>query len=112
MAGPGDQVVLITGCSSGIGSALAQQFASAGYRVVATARRKGSIEARAGASQVGSMPADEFARLVVDAVTSDSPSAIVRAGKHSVRLPLISRLPAGVRDRIFSRRFGLKRSSN
>ena len=68
-----------------------------------------SIEARAGASQVGSMPADEFARRVVDAVTSDSPPAVVRAGKHSVRLPLIGRLPAALRDRIFSRRFGLDR---
>jgi len=68
-----------------------------------------SIEARAGASQVGSMPAPDFARLVVDAVTRPSPPAIIRAGKHSVRLPAMAHLPAAIRDRIFSRRFGLDR---
>jgi short-subunit dehydrogenase len=67
----------------------------------------GSIEARAEASQVGSMPAAAFARLVVSAVISDPPPPIIRAGKHSVRLPLIGRLPATFRDRIFSRKFGL-----
>ncbi len=38
-----NQVVLITGCSSGIGRALAQEFAASGHRVVATARRLESI---------------------------------------------------------------------
>jgi len=66
-----------------------------------------AIEARAGASQVGAMPAAEFARLVVSAVTASSPPTTFRAGKHSVRLPIIGRLPATLRDRIFSRRFGL-----
>ncbi|MBD3857423.1 MAG: SDR family NAD(P)-dependent oxidoreductase, partial [Acidobacteria bacterium] len=68
-----------------------------------------AIEARAGASQEGSMPAAKFARRVVEAVTASSPPAIVRAGKHSVRLPLMGRLPTPLRDRIFSRRFGLER---
>lgn len=70
-----------------------------------------AIEARAGASQVGAMPAVDFARLVVGAVTAPSPPAIVRAGKHSVRLPIIGRLPSAIRDRIFTRRFGLDRIS-
>jgi len=70
-----------------------------------------SIEARAGASQVGSMPAADFAHLLVGAVTDPSPPAIFRAGKHSVRLPAMARLPARIRDRIFSRRFGLDRIS-
>jgi len=69
-----------------------------------------SIEARAGASQVGSMPAADFAHLLVG-VTDPSPPAIFRAGKHSVRLPAMARLPARIRDRIFSRRFGLDRIS-
>ena len=68
-----------------------------------------AIEARAGASQEGSMPAAKFTRRVVEAVTASSPPAIFRAGKHSVRLPLMGRLPTPLRDRIFSRRFGLER---
>ena len=70
-----------------------------------------SIEARAGASQVGSMPAEDFARLLVGAVTAASPPAIFRAGNHSVRLPAMALLPAGFRDWIFSRRFGLNQIS-
>lgn len=70
-----------------------------------------AIEARAGASQVGSMPAADFARLVVGAVTALSPPSTIRAGKHSVRLPVIGRLPSAIRDRIFTRRFGLDRIS-
>jgi NAD(P)-dependent dehydrogenase (short-subunit alcohol dehydrogenase family) len=38
------QVVLITGCSSGIGHDLAQHLAKAGYRVVATARRVETLD--------------------------------------------------------------------
>lgn len=39
------QVVLITGCSTGIGHDLAQRLAHAGYTVVATARRVETLEA-------------------------------------------------------------------
>ncbi len=38
-----DQTVLITGCSTGIGRALAQEFLNRGYKVVATARRVESL---------------------------------------------------------------------
>ncbi|VAX18605.1 hypothetical protein MNBD_IGNAVI01-2844 [hydrothermal vent metagenome] len=38
-----NKVVLITGCSSGIGKALALEFVNSGFKVVATARRKESI---------------------------------------------------------------------
>jgi NAD(P)-dependent dehydrogenase (short-subunit alcohol dehydrogenase family) len=43
-----NQVVLITGCSSGIGRALAEEFVGSGHRVVATARRQETIEDLAG----------------------------------------------------------------
>lgn len=44
MSSRDDRVVLITGCSSGIGRALAGAFSDAGLRVAATARRPESIE--------------------------------------------------------------------
>ena len=39
------EVVLITGCSTGIGRATATTLATAGYEVVATARRPEELEA-------------------------------------------------------------------
>ncbi len=41
---PASTVVLITGCSSGIGRALAEEFNHRGYRVYATARELSAIE--------------------------------------------------------------------
>jgi len=44
MAALSSQVVLITGCSTGIGRALAGEFARKGHRVIATARTSESIK--------------------------------------------------------------------
>jgi len=46
---PGARTVLITGCSSGIGAALAQEFHARGHKVIATARKLDSIAAHAAA---------------------------------------------------------------
>lgn len=43
MADVENRVVLITGCSSGIGGALALEFAATGRRVIASARRLRAI---------------------------------------------------------------------
>lgn len=66
------------------------------------------IEKRAMASQDGAMPARAFAGLVVEAVTRRRPPAILRAGKHSILLPLLAHLPTRLRDRMLSRKFGLR----
>jgi NADP-dependent 3-hydroxy acid dehydrogenase YdfG len=44
MADLSDLVVLVTGCSSGIGRALTVELERAGHRVIATARREAAIE--------------------------------------------------------------------
>jgi 3-oxoacyl-[acyl-carrier protein] reductase len=46
-----DKVALITGCSRGIGNAIARKFAASGATVVANARTPGSIESLAGEFQ-------------------------------------------------------------
>jgi len=45
-------VILITGCSSGIGAALAEEFHERGHRVYATARRPESLAALAGRGRI------------------------------------------------------------
>lgn len=47
LTGPPQKTALITGCSSGIGHALALEFATKGYRVIATARNTEALAALA-----------------------------------------------------------------
>lgn len=48
-----EQVVLITGCSTGIGGALAKEFAARGHRVFASARRPETVDDLEGPSLEG-----------------------------------------------------------
>jgi short-subunit dehydrogenase len=48
MTRTGDGAVLITGCSTGIGRALAEEFLDRGYRVLATARNQADLETLTG----------------------------------------------------------------
>lgn len=68
-----------------------------------------AIEARVRLSQSRPTPADRFARDLVRVVTGPRPPAVVRMGRGSRILPLLARLPAGLRDRLLSKRFGLDR---
>jgi len=66
------------------------------------------IRARAQAGQRGAMPVESFVVPVVDALLRDTPAAIIRGGKNSVRLPLLKKLlPLRTFDRLLSRAFGL-----
>ena len=51
-------VILITGCSSGIGKATALAAAARGYRVYATARDPESLRGLEGRGQVRALPLD------------------------------------------------------
>lgn len=89
-------VILITGCSSGIGAALAEEFHERGHRVYATARRPEALAA---------LVARDFARHVA---LADPAPVIVRGGPHSFRLPFLDRwLPTRMVDRQLSKMFGL-----
>jgi NADP-dependent 3-hydroxy acid dehydrogenase YdfG len=66
-----------------------------------------AIEARARISEVNSSSAEDVARTIVQAATANKPPALLRVGNGSRRLPAIGRLPPRLRDRIFSKRFGL-----
>ena len=69
-----------------------------------------SIRARALAGQQGATPADKFVRPVVDALLADSPPAVIRGGKNSIRLPLLKKLITTARlDAKLSELFGLDR---
>jgi NADP-dependent 3-hydroxy acid dehydrogenase YdfG len=68
-----------------------------------------AIEARARISETNATTAEVVAKRVVAASTSARPPALVRVGNGSRRLPAIGRLPVRIRDRIFSKRFGLDR---
>lgn len=66
-------VVLLTGCSSGIGRASAQALRDAGARVVATARDPGSIEDLADPGRVECLPLD----VTEDATMRDAVQAVL-----------------------------------
>jgi len=67
---PSQQIILITGCSTGIGAALAEEFHRLGHRVFATARR---IESLAPLAQKG------VRTLVLDVDSADSIAAAMAA---------------------------------
>lgn len=66
------------------------------------------IERRAGASQERPMTAEAFARRFVQMVTAAKAPRMVRIGREAWIFPVVKAgLPAGTRDRLLSRAFGL-----
>lgn len=75
------QVALITGCSSGIGRALAQAFRHQGFVVVATARR---------AADVSALRRDGWDAVALDVTRSDSIAAVAaHIGREFGRLDVL-----------------------
>jgi NAD(P)-dependent dehydrogenase (short-subunit alcohol dehydrogenase family) len=66
-----------------------------------------AIVRRARMSQHRPTDADDFARHVVQRVLRADPPPVIRAGRGSVLLPAVGRLPRPVRERILRSKFGL-----
>jgi NADP-dependent 3-hydroxy acid dehydrogenase YdfG len=85
------KTILITGCSSGIGEALAREFHRRGHRVYASARRRESLAV---------LEAEGVRGLALDVNDDASIAAaldVIRGGANSIRLPLLKRLLPGAR---------------
>ena len=66
------------------------------------------IRERAAMSKNLAMPADEFARKVVRAVTRENPTAVLKLGGGSLLVPMVAKLPKKVLAWALGRKFGLR----
>jgi len=78
---PDERVILVTGCSSGIGRASALEAAARGHRVFATARNRSDLAELERADRIDALPLD-----VTDpvSVASAVEAALARAGRIDV----------------------------
>lgn len=67
------------------------------------------VRRRAMASQDKATPTDKFAAAVLDDLLVSKPPRVIRSGRGSGFLYLLSRLPASLREAILSRHFQLRR---
>jgi NAD(P)-dependent dehydrogenase (short-subunit alcohol dehydrogenase family) len=65
------------------------------------------IRRRSQASQRNPTEADAFARALADALTRARAPRVVRLGRGTGFMPILSVLPGALRDRLFARAFGL-----
>jgi NAD(P)-dependent dehydrogenase (short-subunit alcohol dehydrogenase family) len=93
----------------GVTSSIADSGARGLDRFAAeTSRYRGAyegIQKRASASQKGAMPAEEFARRLVQRALATKAPRLIRLGAGSDSVPRVAKLPGGVRDAILSRNY-------
>jgi NAD(P)-dependent dehydrogenase (short-subunit alcohol dehydrogenase family) len=66
------------------------------------------VRGRARVTQKDATPAEEFVRPVVDTLLTNKPPAVIRGGKSSIKLPLLSKLlPTVILDAKLSEFFGV-----
>ncbi len=93
------------GIKSGFGSTAARTIEQKKNSVYAPVLKY--IVGRAMASQRNSNTAEELARAVADALEKDRIPPLIRFGIHSIRLPLMKKLPIRLLDKILIKRSGL-----
>ena len=91
---------------SGFGDSASRQTGAGEWKLYAPFRD--GIARRAGESQRGAMPASDFAAAFVRYALARKPGPMIRIGPGSDLLPRLARLPTALRDRLLSRRFGLR----
>jgi NADP-dependent 3-hydroxy acid dehydrogenase YdfG len=85
-----NQTVWITGASSGIGEALALQFATEGARIVLSARRESELERVREACTGRGLPADNILVLPLDVTDYDAmPAAVGRVCEKFGRIDML-----------------------
>lgn len=85
-----EQVVWITGASSGIGAALAVEFAAAGARLVLSARRRDRLESvRQQCIEVGASPNDVLVQPLDVAAAEAMPAAVDGVLAHFGQIDLL-----------------------
>ena len=67
------------------------------------------IVARAFTSQERAIPAEKFAKKLVDRLERKNPPVIIRLGSETVRLPFMAALPRTLTDALLRKRYGLDR---
>ena len=92
---------------SGFGDSARRQTDAHDWMLYASHRE--GIARRAGESQRGGMPAPDFAAACVRYALAPKPRPVIRIGPGSGLLPRLARVPVAIRDRLLSRRFGLRR---
>jgi NAD(P)-dependent dehydrogenase (short-subunit alcohol dehydrogenase family) len=103
----GIDVVLVQpgGVQSSLGAGATAQTAQVKWKLYA--RYAVAIARRAGASQVGAMPAPVFAARLVKGLLASRRQSHIRLGTGSGMLVRLARLPTGIKDRVLMKRFGL-----
>jgi len=85
-----NKTVWITGASSGIGEALALQFAAEGARIVLSARRESELERVREACAGRGLPADNILVLPLDVTDYDAmPGAVGRVCEKFGRIDML-----------------------
>ncbi len=67
-----NSVILISGCSSGIGLSLAREFASRGCRVFATALKTGGYRTSEKRKKINTLPLDVTDQQSIDACVAEA----------------------------------------